>query len=201
MIKSIKIIFTMVFVLFFIIIGCGGITPDKKNNPSSKILNNDLSQLQPGLSVIYIFKKYRNINQIPVGAAALRMGQVGEPIPIINHQSRKNESVFTSVHSQGVAMVMDGFLKLTKTGVYRWRALSNDGVRMFINNIMIFEDPGVHGDRLTPAGTLQISKSGMLPVRIVYFQRKGTAALKLYWQSPGTDKFSLVPADVYFHQP
>jgi hypothetical protein len=154
---------------------------------------------RPGLSVVYIFKKYRSVDQIPVGKAALRMGRPGKPVLILDQQSGKDGYVFDSGRSQGVATVMDGFLDLEKTGIYRFQALANDGIRMFVNNTMIFEDPKVHKDRMSPVGTVQVAKPGKYPVRIVYFQRKGTAALKLYWQPPGESGFSLVPATAYSH--
>jgi len=47
------------------------------------------------------------------------------------------------------------------------------------------------------------SSSGLQPgwysVSITYFQRKGTAALKLYRQLPAASEFTLVPADVYWY--
>jgi hypothetical protein len=154
---------------------------------------------QPGLSVIYIFQKYKSVDEIPTGKAALRMGRQGAPVAILNHQSGKEESIFASGRSRGVGMVMEGFLDLKEPGTYRWQALANDGIRMFIDDRLIFEDPKVHSDRLTPVGTLQVSEGSRHPVRIIYFQRKGTAALKLYWQPPGAEQFSLVPAEVYWH--
>ncbi len=194
-----KVIQIMVSLLLLVLSGCAAPMQETQQSPAGTIIKGEASQPQPGLSVVYIFKKYRNVDQIPTGEAALRMGRRGEPVTMLNHQSGKEEFVFASGRSQGVAMVMDGFLNLEKGGTYRWQALANDGIRMFINNTMIFEDPKVHPDRLTPAGTFEVAKDGHYPVQIVYFQRKGTAALKLYWQPPGAEQFSLVPAEVYWH--
>ena len=186
-------------VLLCIIAGCAGSVEEGNRSAEPIPGKRAPAQLQPGLSVVYIFQKYRNVDQIPVGDAALRMGRQGRPVTILNHQSGKEQSVFGSGRSQGVGMVMDGFLNLEKVGTYRWQALANDGIRMFIDNQMIFEDPKVHKDRLTPPGELRIDRPGKYPVHILYFQRKGTAALKLYWQPPGSAQFSLVPAEVYWH--
>ena len=179
--------------------GCASFSSNGQHSSGAADTQDTSSQPQPGLSVVYIFLKYRNVDQIPTGKDALRMGRRGAPVPILNHQSGKEGKVFASGRSQGVAMVMDGFLDLKKAGTYRWQALANDGIRMFIDKNIIFEDPDVHGDRLTPIGTSQVTKPGLHPVQIIYFQRKGTAALKLYWQPPGAEKFSLVPAEVYWH--
>ncbi len=180
--------------------GCAANTPAGKAEPdASQTATTAANGLQPGLSVVYIFKMYRHVDQIPTGKAALRMGRQGAPVPVLNHSSGKEEEVFASGRSQGVAMVMEGFLHLQEVGAYRWQAMANDGIRLFINGNMMFEDPKMHKDRLTTIGTFQVDKAGDYPVSIVYFQRKGTAALKLYWQPPGAEEFSLVPAGVYRH--
>jgi len=189
----------MIALAVLIVSGCTSATPDVQHAPGSTAVQKTPSQQQPGLSVVYIFQKYQSVDQIPTGKAALRMGRRGAPVTILNHQSGKEDQVFASGRSQGVGMVMEGFLNLEKTGIYRWQALANDGIRMVIGNQLIFEDPKVHADRLTPVGTIEVTKSGRYPVQIIYFQRKGTAALKLYWQPPGAEEFSLVPAAVYWH--
>lgn len=194
-----KVIQIMLSALLLVLSGCAVPMPEAQKSSGSTDIKGESSQLQPGLSVVYIFQKYRNVDQIPRGKAALSMGRRGEPVTILNHQSGKKEFIFASGRSQGVAMVMEGFLNLEKPGTYHWQALANDGIRLFIDNKMIFEDPEVHSDRLTPTGTLQVEKAGLHPVEIIYFQRKGTASLKLYWQPPGADQFSLVPAEVYWH--
>ena len=191
-----KAMLIMISVFLFMLSGCAD--QGQELRPST-VGHKDSSQYQSGLSVVYIFQKYRSVDQIPTGQAAHRMGRPGKPVTMLNHQSDKEGEVFDSGRSQGVAMVMAGYLHLQKTGTYRWQALANDGIRMFIDNKMIFEDPKVHSDRLTPTGTFEVYKGGWYPVSIVYFQRKGTAALKLYWQPPGDELFSLVPAEVYGH--
>jgi len=194
--KTIQIIISL---LLLVVSGCTAPMQETQQSGGDTIVKGEASQLRPGLSVVYIFKKYRNVDQIPTGKAALRMGRRGEPVTMLNHQSGKEEFVFASGRSQGVAMVIDGFLNLEKGGTYHWQALANDGIRLFIDNTMIFEDPKVHPDRLTPTGTFKVAKGGHYPVQIIYFQRKGTASFKLYWQPPGAEQFSLVPAEIYWH--
>lgn len=194
-----KIIQITVFLGLLILSGCASSLPNAQQSSASTSGQGISSAPQPGLSVVYIFQKYRSVDQIPTGRDALRMGRVGAPVTLLNHQSGKEDQVFASGRSQGVGMVMEGFLNLDKVGIYRWQALANDGIRMLIDHKLIFEDPKVHADRLTPIGTNEVVQPGRHSVQIIYFQRKGTAALKLYWQPPGADQFSLVPAEVYWH--
>ena len=40
-----------------------------------------------------------------------------------------------------------------------------------------------------------------IKVIVEYFQRKGTAAIMLYWQPPGSSDLSIIPAKAYGHIP
>jgi len=57
------------------------------------------------------------------------------------------------------------------------------------------------GDRYTEIGTASISETGWYPILIRYFQRKGTATVKLYWKKPGDKDFSVIPEAAYAHGP
>ncbi len=155
---------------------------------------------RPGLAVLYIDGFFRNIDQMPTGAAAVRRGRRGAPVLLLDHRGGKQDPVFASGRSRGVGMILTGLLRLKAPGTYRWQALANDGIRMTVNGRLLFEDPGVHGDRLTPVGEVRVAAPGWYPVTIRYFQRKGTSALRLFWQPPGGAAFTLVPASVYWHR-
>lgn len=150
--------------------------------------------LTPGLATLYHDKFLRHLNQMPPPS----QGRPGAPILQLNHRFEKNE-VFSSGLSRGVGIQMTGFILLEKSGDYQFRALANDGIALHIDEQLIFKDPRVHGDRLSPTGTFTAPVGGHYPLLIRYFQRKGTATLILYWQQPGRSSFEVVPAAVYFH--
>ncbi len=154
---------------------------------------------QPGLSVVYVNGFFRSIDQMPAVDTALRRGRQGQPVLLLDHRGGRQDPVFASGRNRGVGMILTGQLRLDEPGTYRWQALANDGIRMLVNGRLIFEDPRVHSDRLTPVGEVQVTEPGWYPVVILYFQRKGTSALRLFWQPPGAAGFSLVPASVYWH--
>ena len=155
---------------------------------------------EPGLAVLYIDGFFRNIDQMPAGTDAFRRGRRGAPVLLLDQKGGRQDPVFASGRSRGVGMILTGLLRLDTPGTYRWQALANDGIRMTAGGRLLFEDPGVHGDRLTPVGQLQVARPGWYPVTILYFQRKGTSALRLFWQPPGAPAFSLVPASVFWHR-
>ncbi len=180
--------------LCIVLSGCSS----SKTQPPSSPINSDT--LQPGLSVVYINKFYRNIKEMPAVDQVEGFGHSGAPILHINHSFGKGE-VFGSGRSRGVAMQMTGVIHLTKPGAYAFKAMANDGIQLIINNTLIFEDPKYHSDRFSPIGEFHPPTAGRFPLVLRYFQRKGTATLSLYWQPPGETSFSVIPADAYGHYP
>lgn len=94
---------------------------------------------------------------------------------------------------------MRGYLHLDRPGKYLFQALSNDGFELYIDGNLIVSDPKVHGDRLSESGQFNVGRGGMFPVEIKYFQRKGTAALRLFWQPAGASMYTIIPSSVYSH--
>lgn len=158
-----------------------------------------IKNISPGLSVIYLEKLYRRVSQMPDAARAKTMGKPGKAILQLNHKAGKEGLVFDSGKNKGVGMILTGYLHLNTAGQYRFQALSNDGIECILAGKQLFEDPGVHKDRLTPVGIVDVPAAGWYPLSIRYFQRKGTSALKLYWQPPGASGFSIIPPEIFAH--
>ncbi len=158
-------------------------------------------QLQPGLSVLYFHAFYRHIDEMPRGRIAIARGIPGKPIPYLDHHFAEEVMVFESGRAKGVGMHLEGYILLEKPGEYVFQANSNDGFRMLISDRRIINDPTVHSDRLSEKGMVKISEPGWYPIHILYFQRKGTATIQLFWKKPGDKQKSIVPAEVYAHLP
>lgn len=159
----------------------------------------DIARLSPGLRVLYFDGKYRSVHEVPDGdSALLQQGRPGEPIPVIDHQFGQGE-VFGSGRNRGVGVQMKGFILLETPGRHEFQALSNDGVELRIDGKTVVSDPGVHSDQLSDIGVFIAEKPGWHPLMVKYFQRKGTAALKLFWKKPGMDAFAVIPESAYGH--
>ncbi len=164
--------------------------------PVAKPVALDVS-LEPGLPVYFRYSFYRNINQMPADESMISEGKAGQPVAFLNH--RFQESVFDSKSEKGVGVFLKGYLKMETPGSYRFKAMSNDGIRVVVNGEVVAFDPTVHTDRFSEIGQVSIDKPGWYPLTVKYFQRKGTARLELHWQPPGADDFIVVPAEVYGH--
>lgn len=161
----------------------------------------DPAALQPGLIATYdyTYGGVRHLDEVPWDDVK-ESGWVDKPIPHLDHTFR-NQPVFDSTVEEQVVMFITGYIHLARAGDYAFVAKSNDGVRLFIDGAKILEDPDVHRDRFSEPGTMSVAAPGWYPLDIQYFQRKGTAALGLYWQPPGSDQLVPVPAEALRHRP
>jgi len=169
-----------------------------------KVRSLDDTGLKPGLAVLYFHRfKGRHLNKLPSGKQAIFDGKPGNPIPYLNHAFGK-KPVFDSGTRKEIGMQMSGFLKLSTPGTYEFKAYANDGIRVWVDDQLVADDPGWHappGDRYSEPLSIDIGKTGWHPMLLRYFQRRGTATLKMYWKKPGDKDYSIIPAEAYAHDP
>jgi hypothetical protein len=153
----------------------------------------DAAKLQPGLAAGYYYALYKDVGEFRPMAH-----HDGAPVMQLNHPPRSTGNVLTSRSSEGVAADLKGYIRLDRAGPWRFRILSNDGVRVTLGDKQILEDPRVHADQTADSAPVEIKEPGWYELRIQYFQRKGTWALTLYWQPPGGEP-EIVPARALAH--
>jgi hypothetical protein len=195
--------FFVVLVLNILLIGCvqTGKEPLSLQSGKQDGLPVDINgkNIKRGLTVVYFDNKFRHIKEMPKSEESIiKFGRPGAPILKLDHQFGKGE-VFESGKKEAVGVLLRGYLHLDRPGKYLFQALSNDGFELFIDGNLIVIDPKVHGDRLSETGEFNVERGGMFPVEIKYFQRKGTAALRLFWQPSGASFYTIIPSSVYSH--
>lgn len=164
----------------------------------------DEASLQPGLAVWYFHKfKARDLKYLPDGERVFSEGTPGKPIPYLNHAFGKKH-VFDSGTRKEIGMHMTGYLNIPAPGTYWFKAYANDGIRVFVNDRVVTEDPAWHpapGDRFSEPGSIDVATAGWVPITVRYFQRRGTATIKLYWKKPGDADYRIIPPEAYAHVP
>lgn len=149
----------------------------------------------PGLAVEYLRIKVRHVDEV----IAAGLGSRGEPLPALDYNSGDGP-VLTSGRSDEVGAHIRGLIHFPEPGTYIMTIQSNDGVRLKIDDKLVIEDPEVHGDQYSEYADVVITEAGWYPMYLVYFERKGTSTLELYWQPPGAGGFELVPAEAFRHK-
>lgn len=148
----------------------------------------------PGLAVEYLHVKVRHVDEVEQAGK----GKPGEPLPALDYNSG-DDLVLTSDSADEIGARITGLMHFPKAGTYILTIQSNDGVRMKLDNRVVIEDPGVHSDQYSDYVDVVIDQPGWYPLYVVYFERKGTSTLELYWQPPGASGFELVPPEAFRH--
>jgi hypothetical protein len=220
-VKPQMIRFTAILAFLAFLIGCAGSPtvadpsaepapgPDRSALDRSPLRFYDLDPVQPqprpdtlesGLAVIYHHHYFaRSLDPLTGGFVQDKPGTFGKPVLSLNHQFGRNE-VFDSGTNRGVGVRIQGLLKFPRAGEYTFHAVSNDGLRVYIDNTRIIDDPSQHSDRFAVPAVVTIDQPGWYSFRLEYFQRKGTAALQLFWRAPNAADFEPVPPEAFGHR-
>lgn len=182
------------------LMGCAATGADMSRHASGPLI--DSTSLEPGLAVLYNEKWYKHVDEMSDRERDLEGWRSGKPILYIDHQFGSG-TVFGSGLSRKVGVRMTGYIHLTAPGEWGFKAYANDGIRVIVNGQVVVDDPQLHmgGDRFSKPRTMTVDQAGWYPLLIKYFQKKGTAALSLYWKPPGAAEFSVIPAEAYAHRP
>jgi hypothetical protein len=77
-----------------------------------------------------------------------------------------------------------GLLEAPVTGEYAFHTFSNDGIRLWINDVLLVNDWTDHGEK-EDVGRIALKAGERYPVRLEYFYNGGQGASKLWWTPPG----------------
>ncbi len=156
--------------------------------------------LKPGLAVTYYYSMVRHVDELAT-IAKYSKGQVGPPIPQLNYHGGQG-NVLTSKFDNGVGAFIEGLINFAQAGTYVLKMQSNDGVKLEIGGKLIHMDGGVHVDTFSDPIPVRIDEAGWYPLSLIYFERKNTSTLELYWsKAGGTEAADFVPADAFAHLP
>ena len=144
-------------------------------------------QLQPGLAVAYVYGRFNHINDFKD-----KKFEPGKPLPKLDYRMGDG-AVLTTKERDQVGALITGFIRFEKAGSYGLDVTSNDGVRVEIADKLLYEDPSVHSDDTSDLIEVKVEQPGWYPIRILYYEKKGTAALVLRWVPPGDAKAKPVP--------
>ncbi len=155
--------------------------------------------MTPGLAVRYDNAFFRLIEEF-VEWQQEDAGVPGPPISDINSRVAGGP-VLTSGIEDGVGAEITGLIHLDRPGTYSFVVQFNDGFQLQIGGVQVLEDPDVNGDRYSKIAKLSIEQPGWYPLAMLYFERKGTSTIELYWKPPEQEAGSMtfVPAEAFAH--
>lgn len=152
--------------------------------------------MEAGLKVDYYYGDFGNVDEV-VEYASRKSSALGEPLPNLDFRGGSGKPVLNQKHKDYVAAIITGFINFSGAGTHMLKVRSNDGVRIAIGGLTVYEDPEPHPDRTSDAVPVAVSEAEWLPLEIIYFERKGSWSIELTWQENG--EFVAIPASHFAH--
>ena len=156
------------------------------------------ANLQSGLNVTYYYNIFNFVDEVREWARS-QQGETGTPLLTLDYNVGSGR-VLTSDRADGVGAIIDGFINFPEPGVYTMAVQSNDGIEVKIGGQTVFFDPGVHADRFSGLAAVRVDRPGWYPLDVLYFEKRNTSTLELFWQPPGVEGgLNFVPAEALGH--
>lgn len=99
-----------------------------------------------------------------------------------------NFSLTPRTQNDNFGFVFTGFLQITTNGSYTFYTASNDGSKLWVNNVLVVNNDGMHGVSPEISGSISLN-AGFYPIRAEYFENNGSGeSLTVSYQGPSVSK-------------
>ncbi len=140
--------------------------------------------IQPGITYKY-YEPEENINMISSFKSKTITSGVTNNISLEKKQ-RKEKFAFE----------FNGYIKIPKDGQYTFYTSSDDGSKLFIDDMEVADNDGEHGE--VEKSGIAFLKKGFHKIDVKYFDSSGGNALKVFMQKENGNKEE-IPANILFH--
>ena len=93
---------------------------------------------------------------------------------------------------------MRGFVSVPRAGVYTFYTASDDGSRLYIGDVEVVDNDGLHSMR-ERSGKVAL-KAGFHSILVTVFEAGGNDALEIRYQGPGIER-QLIPSSALYRIP
>lgn len=161
--------------------------------------------LEPGLAVDYYYVPVRSIDEF-YSWLEHKQPDPGTPLATLDFVANDQGPVLGTDRGSIVDAIITGFIRFPESGQFKLLALVNDGLRLYVgqgSSTPILEDQRVLADRLVGPAEITVEAGLWYPMKLDYFQRRGTSALVLAWMRPGAGEGEeeVIEAEFFAHLP
>jgi MSHA biogenesis protein MshQ len=121
---------------------------------------------------------------------------------VIDYDWSTGATGVTGVNSDNFSIRWDATLKVNATGNYQFQTLSDDGVRLWVNNQQVINNWTDHSVTTDTSTSVALTAGMTYPLRLEFYERGGYAVISLRWRRPEDSAFapiSACPASVSFY--
>ncbi|HEV8691857.1 MAG TPA: PA14 domain-containing protein, partial [Ideonella sp.] len=86
-----------------------------------------------------------------------------------------------------------GQLEAPTSGLYKLRTVSDDGVRLWVDGVLRIDHWNDHLAATDTTIAIPLAAGQRTSIRLEYYDRTGSAQIRLQWQPPGANAFAAIP--------
>ncbi len=90
----------------------------------------------------------------------------------------------------------EGYLEIPETGIYNFFTLSDDGSRLYIDDLLVVDNDGLHSTE-EAGGAIPLVR-GLHRIRVDYFEKGGDDTLQVLFRGPGMDRQPIPAAMLWY---
>ncbi|HEY6514451.1 MAG TPA: PA14 domain-containing protein [Burkholderiaceae bacterium] len=99
----------------------------------------------------------------------------------------------TGVPANQFSVRWTGTITIPNTGAYRFRTVSDDGVRLSIGGTQAINNWTNHSATNNTTGNINLTAGQRVAVTLEYYENGGQAVMQLQWRRPGTSTYVAIP--------
>jgi hypothetical protein len=200
MVREIKVLMTAFFLVMFsslaltAVASAAGVMTLQPASPQP-----DKAKLKPGLAVGYVYREVKWLDDAEGFRSYISAKNRKTMAGFIYGDTELGEKILTADSDEYVIAFIDGYMHL-KEGIQELEFQSNDGVRVHLGGVKIYEHDGRHVCSTQGAVKVKAPVTGWYPVKTLFFQRYHTSCLDLSMRPEGGD-WDFTKEDIYAHIP
>ena len=100
----------------------------------------------------------------------------------------------TGVNADQFSIRWDGLLRITQSGNYRFQTASDDGVRLWVNDVLVINNWTNHANTTDTSAEVALVAGQTYSIRLEFYENGGQALIRLRWLTPGAGSYVPIPA-------
>ncbi|MGM8227691.1 DUF6701 domain-containing protein [Cellvibrio sp. ARAG 10.3] len=98
------------------------------------------------------------------------------------------------VNADQFSVRWDGLLRITQSGNYRFQTASDDGVRLWVNDVLVINNWTDHSNTTNDSSNVALVAGQTYSIRLEFYENGGQALIRLRWLTPGAGSYVPIPA-------
>lgn len=98
------------------------------------------------------------------------------------------------VNADQFSVRWDGLLRITQSGNYRFQTASDDGVRLWVNDVLVINNWTDHSNTTDTSADVALVAGQTYSIRLEFYENGGQALIRLRWLTPGAGSYVPIPA-------